>query len=297
MTCQGINKAHTKERRPNQVQLAELYATSEFHIITRDTIEMEIVSWTVILQLTVFLLPNISLLSNGCNQAICGSIVSKCLLTESCKCDLKTCSCCKECFFCLSYLYDECCSCLDLCPKPNATARNPLSSKSHVEDLNEPVPGLFQALTMDSDPQERWKSFTFPVDFDVSSYKAKIDIKYHLNSADERNSVSGLAQANTVTLNCTVAFIAQCSSWNKCQASCQSMGATSYRWFHDGCCECVGDTCINYGINESRCKLCPFNSKDNLDKEEDALDEYDDYGQEDDDDGDAADFVEDYILD
>ena len=30
-----------------------------------------------------------------------------------------------------------------------------------------------------------------------------------------------------------------------------------YRWFHDGCCECVGNTCINYGINESRCLECP----------------------------------------
>lgn len=30
-----------------------------------------------------------------------------------------------------------------------------------------------------------------------------------------------------------------------------------HRWFHDGCCECVGHTCINYGINESRCTECP----------------------------------------
>lgn len=29
------------------------------------------------------------------------------------------------------------------------------------------------------------------------------------------------------------------------------------RWFHDGCCECVGSTCLNYGINESRCTTCP----------------------------------------
>ena len=57
------------------------------------------------------------------------------------------------------------------------------------------------------------------------------------------------------------------------------MGATSYRWFHDGCCECIGDTCINYGINESRCMHCP------LDKEEDDddLNHYDDYGQDEDD--------------
>lgn len=82
---------------------------------------------------------------------------------------------------------------------------------------------------------------------------------------------------NVMTVNCTVAFIAQCNSWNKCQAACKSMGATSYRWFHDGCCECIGDTCINYGINESRCIHCP------MDKEEDDLkDQYDDFGQDED---------------
>lgn len=37
-----------------------------------------------------------------------------------------------------------------------------------------------------------------------------------------------------------------------------------FSWFHDGCCECVGDKCLNYGINESRCPLCP-KPKDILD--------------------------------
>lgn len=50
--------------------------------------------------------------STACNEAICASVVSKCMLTGSCKCDLVTCTCCKECFNCLSYLYDECCSCV-----------------------------------------------------------------------------------------------------------------------------------------------------------------------------------------
>lgn len=66
-------------------------------------------------------------------------------------------------------------------------------------------------------------------------------------------------------------------SWNKCKDNCQSMGATSYRWFHDGCCECVGSTCINYGINDSRCLGCP-ESKD--DDPEDMPNEDDlDYGE------------------
>lgn len=55
-----------------------------------------------------------------------------------------------------------------------------------------------------------------------------------------------------ITLNCTVAYMSQCMSWNKCKNSCKSTGAASYRWFHDGCCECIGQMCINYGINESK---------------------------------------------
>ncbi|KAH8349503.1 hypothetical protein KR084_000051 [Drosophila pseudotakahashii] len=58
-------------------------------------------------------------------------------------------------------------------------------------------------------------------------------------------------------LNCTVLYLDQCTSWNRCRQTCLKTGATSYRWFHDGCCECVGEHCTNYGINESRCRLCP----------------------------------------
>ncbi|KAL7306764.1 hypothetical protein TKK_0001130 [Trichogramma kaykai] len=216
----------------------------------------------------------------GCNEAICASVVSKCMLTQSCKCDLVTCTCCKECFSCLSYLYDECCSCVDLCPKPNVTD-NPLSKKSHVEDFNEPVPGLFQALTAEADPHDRWLTFTYPVDFDISLFLAKQDsskdTKYHLQNPDAEKNHS--LKPNVMTVNCTVAYMSECQSWNKCRQACQSMGSSSYRWFHDGCCECIGDTCINYGINESRCKLCPLDKDDEA--RDPSKDQYDDYGQDD----------------
>jgi len=74
-----------------------------------------------------------------------------------------------------------------------------------------------------------------------------------------------------VTVNCTVAYMGQCMSWNKCKASCTSMGATSYRWFHDGCCECVGNQCINYGINQSRCEDCPLLDEEVSDEEMEML--------------------------
>ncbi|KAJ8682118.1 hypothetical protein QAD02_017910 [Eretmocerus hayati] len=207
----------------------------------------------------------------ACNEAECASVVSKCMLTQSCKCDLVNCSCCTECSNCLAKQFIECCSCVDLCPPPNKTD-NPLSKKSHVEEFNEPVPGLFQALTAEPDPHERWISYTYPIDIDpgLFSPKQEKETKYQmLSELAEKNEL----KPNVLTLNCTVAYMASCSSWNKCKQACQSMGAASYRWFHDGCCECVGNTCINYGINEPRCLHCHA---------DDLGETYDDYGQDDD---------------
>lgn len=44
------------------------------------------------------------------------------------------------------------------------------------------MPGLFQALTAEPDPHERWLTFTFPVDFDMSLFTPKHDkeMKYHM---------------------------------------------------------------------------------------------------------------------
>jgi hypothetical protein len=56
--------------------------------------------------------------------------------------------------------------------------------------------------------------------------------------------------------NCTVVFLSQCMAEKKCEVSCRSMGASAYRWFTDGCCECVGHGCVSYGINESRDRFC-----------------------------------------
>lgn len=74
----------------------------------------------------------------------------------------------------------------DLCPKPNVTD-NPLSKKSHVEDFNEPVPGLFQALTAEPDPHERWLTFSYPVDFNITFFspKPEKEIKYRSKSLSE----------------------------------------------------------------------------------------------------------------
>jgi len=206
--------------------------------------------------------------ANSCNEAVCASVVSKCMLTQSCKCDLKNCSCCKDCFSCLGELYSECCSCVDMCPKPNDTS-SALSKKSHVEIFSDPIPALFTALMSEADTQERWITVTFPVDFYTDPYRPKLEkeIKYWTQSAEQEVA----PVKDVITLNCTVAYMSQCMSWNKCKQSCKSTGAQSYRWFHDGCCECVGDTCINFGIDESRCLNCPEPKEEDEDLDEDEL--------------------------
>ncbi|GIY76100.1 protein twisted gastrulation [Caerostris extrusa] len=199
----------------------------------------------------LFLNPYVALSGRSCNEAVCASIVSKCMLTQSCKCDAKNISCSKDCFYCLDFLYSECCSCVEMCPKRNETD-NYLNMKSHVEDLPEPFPDLFSVLTEEKDSLLRWTSYTFPVE--ISFISLDKDVKFVATKTGDSN---GGTQMEPSAVNCTVAYMSQCMPWNKCKDSCTSMGASSYRWFHDGCCECVGSTCVNYGINESRCLDCP----------------------------------------
>ncbi|XP_065226820.1 twisted gastrulation protein homolog 1-B-like [Planococcus citri] len=191
---------------------------------------------------------------DSCNEAVCASIVSKCLITQACKCDLKNCSCCKDCFNCLNHLWNECCSCVEMCPKPNVT-KSGLSKMSHVEDLPDPIPTLFHSLVVENDDMERWYSLTFPIDMNPVAYRP--EIKKDPATMMQTNEQEVDPTKDIVTFNCSVAFMASCMPWNKCRASCQSMGANSYRWFHDGCCECIGEKCPDYGINESKCAQCP----------------------------------------
>lgn len=72
--------------------------------------------------------------------------------------------------------------------------------------------------------------------------------------------------------NCSTAFFSQCMSIAKCKTSCKSMGAAKYRWFHvNGCCQCIGSTCLDYGLNEPHCFKCPV--KLDSDGEEDGASE------------------------
>jgi hypothetical protein len=52
-----------------------------------------------------------------------------------------------------------------MCPKPNHTDFAS-SVTSHVEDLTEASPELFQVLTEEQDRLQRWISLTYPINLD-----------------------------------------------------------------------------------------------------------------------------------
>ncbi|XP_001352597.3 protein twisted gastrulation [Drosophila miranda] len=119
-----------------------------------------------------------------------------------------------------------------------------LQRKSHTEEF-EGVPPLFRAMS--SSPNDGYTYNWSVVSFSTDDYDS-----YDLSES---------------LVNCTVLYLDQCTSWNKCRQTCLKTGATSYRWFHDGCCECVGEYCVNYGVNESRCRMCPEPSSDDEDED------------------------------
>ncbi len=229
--------------------------------------------WVV--ALLALLLPALSL---ACNEAVCGSIVSKCTLLKSCECEIPTlvgepCQCCERCRMCLEHLLTECCSCVGLC----AETRNLTSvvgADSAVYDFSNPTPSLWESLTRVEDPRSRWDAFTFPVDLPPSLVHRP---KSSLESQPENLLLDSTTSEAFVTVNCTVAYMNQCTGKNKCWNNCQSMGASHARWFDDGCCECIGHNCRDYGINESRCRGCNGDEAANEEEEdEDSLEEMSD---------------------
>lgn len=146
----------------------------------------------------------------------------------------------------------------EICPKSDST-ESTLSSQSHVDSLPEPDRNLFETLTEENDTLSRWTVYTRPVQvsFITGTGTQSTDITFGPGTKVSFKG-DGLDREEDVQINCTVAYMSDCMPYNKCKSSCTSMGATAYRWFHDGCCECVGPNCINYGIDKSSCLHCPI---------------------------------------
>ncbi|XP_068093275.1 twisted gastrulation protein homolog 1 [Hyperolius riggenbachi] len=198
-----------------------------------------------------------------CNEALCASVVSKCLLQELCQCSLLNgnCSCCKECVLCLGTLWDECCDCVGMCNPRNYSETSP-SLMSTVQVLGEPIPTLFRALTeTDESNFLGWNVVSFPVVEELSYHENLAVFLDSVNQPQQQNvSISqygdSVAQNSEEEPMCTVVYADECMSCHKCKGFCESMGASKYRWFHNACCQCVGPDCIDYGSKTVKCFKC-----------------------------------------
>ncbi|CAK8672562.1 unnamed protein product [Clavelina lepadiformis] len=215
----------------------------------------------------------------SCNKAHCASIVSYCLIQEKCNCDpAKNCSCCAECAMCLGDYYRHCCDCVGMRKGSNYTAGLPTVT-STVAMLDQPAPDLFIALTEQPAPSLHFTVLQFPVIEELGAHRHGL-IRAHKQPRHHASSSSTvelegqdphqtywedvqvvLRQNYDINITdtralCTVAYFDQCFPLNECLMSCESMGASSFRWFHNGCCQCAGPTCLNYGNMYPKCREC-----------------------------------------
>ncbi|KAM4026797.1 twisted gastrulation protein homolog 1 [Anomaloglossus baeobatrachus] len=162
-----------------------------------------------------------------CNKALCASDVSKCLIQELCQCRPTdgNCSCCKECMLCLGTLWDECCDCVERAKKIH---KNEWGGKKPNE-LSQDLRAFIIAKRTDGIGYRRISKL--------------LKIKFCVCFAEHM---------------CTVVYFDDCMSIHQCKVSCESMGASKYRWFHNACCECVGPECIDYGSKTVKCMNCMF---------------------------------------
>lgn len=207
----------------------------------------------------VTLMSSIYLASTYCNEALCASIVSKCMLLKSCKCDFTNttkCECCKDCHKCLSSLYTDCCVCVGMCPPANPD--DAMLEASTIKDIEDPIPVLFNALTEEYDDIGRWTTFSYPVHYDASVYKPGVS-GHDMTAGEAVDEYHTTDNVHIQQVNCTVAFLVPCMSLRKCNEACKSMGAASLRWFHEhGCCECISSSCHDsYGLKKPKCLKCP----------------------------------------
>uniref|UniRef100_A0A8C5PJJ6 Twisted gastrulation n=1 Tax=Leptobrachium leishanense TaxID=445787 RepID=A0A8C5PJJ6_9ANUR len=191
--------------------------------------------------------------TTACNKALCASDVSKCLLQELCQCQIKdgSCPCCQECSLCLGSVWEQCCDCVGLCSE-DKKARRQSARRSSLEALPVPVPSLFQALSgvQEGDPNLGWSahSLTITEEFNQKSHVDHILLGDHkVAPSPPLVNVSGI---------CTVLYFNPCMSMRRCHQSCESVGSSKYRWFHNGCCQCVGPDCYGLGSKEPLCHQC-----------------------------------------
>jgi hypothetical protein len=207
-------------------------------------------------------------LVDSCNKAICGAVVSKCMLMQSCNCDRKACLCCKDCIQCLAELYVECCSCVDLCPEVNPSETD-VGIEKNAEKFDKADAHIFGLLTDTDETEGRWRVERFEEKWtanELTAWKLKGGGSNLPEVEDELQDLQ-VDASGSKSINCTVAYLSNCMSLGKCLDACRSMGASGYRFFDDGCCQCFGHTCKSNGSTERKCGKCPVD--DELEFEDD----------------------------
>ncbi|XP_012503827.1 PREDICTED: twisted gastrulation protein homolog 1 [Propithecus coquereli] len=203
--------------------------------------------YVVMLTLVILMFLTWLPVSLSCNKALCASDVSKCLIQKNKSKPLS--------FSPLPTRPPGMCN-------PRNYSDTPPTSKSTVEELHEPIPSLFRALT-EGDTQLNWNIVSFPVAEELShhenlvSFLETVNQPHHQNVSVPSNNVHAPYSSDKEHM-CTVVYFDDCMSIHQCKISCESMGASKYRWFHNACCECIGPECIDYGSKTVKCMNCMF---------------------------------------
>lgn len=187
----------------------------------------------------------------SCEQFQCASIISKCMLNQSCKCDWSNgadATCYSDCIRCLGHKqFMECCSCVGICPSKQQK-QFPMLQNSVVEEFDGAVPALFQEFIP---LRLNWKVVSFRMDTKNNNTLNSLSS----SRTAEKTDIKDKKDQNST--KCSVIFLNKCMALNKCSNFCRSTGASSYRWFHSGCCECIGSNCPVHGLKKNRCRFCP----------------------------------------
>lgn len=208
--------------------------------------ERRILTFILLTSLTFLLMAQFTY---SCNQMLCASVVSKCMLTQSCKCDLKNCTCCRDCYQCLSWLWQECCSCVgelallretisvlfilhlstQICVRNRATRKircqssRIMRSSKAFPDSSTPC----SKTTMTSGPSSHSQSITTPRftgrtqrihNFICVSWMNWMDLnEFYLDLITDSADVDlqSIKDLKTVTVNCSVTYMSPCMSMIK----------------------------------------------------------------------------------
>lgn len=130
----------------------------------------------------------------------------------------------------------------------------PYNHSSHVGNINgRPDEELFSVLTETDDIHGRWSVITTTEGIEFNHREDGL-IEVAHRAVDDMDTIIS-HDVNLEKQKCITAFINKHLHLDQCRRYCTSLGSSYFRWFHDGCCECVGKYCLNYGIDEPKCLI------------------------------------------